>query len=385
MESKDDEADVDPYDGLSFEEYRKREIEKMKAEGWVVEGEGPPPSSAAPANPGGPPRKPAPPPPPRTSIPGMFSKVEYDTSHMWNADLTQENQEIEENQEEEIKIDFTGTKVAEKYEILEQIGSGVTSVVRRAKLKDSDKEFALKVVTSETNTLGGLGGKNTLKNLKLCQHNHIVKLIDEFQEGDNLYLVIEKLPGTAVNILRKLNKPWTEKDACHVITQILHAVSYVHSKGLIHGDLTPSNILAADDSLSAVKLGGFSKCSTQENEDDLFCEASFKAPEVIDRKKHGQPVDMWGVGCLAFFFLSGKLPFKDNNVMRLNQNIRKGSFTFDAADWEGIDEKAKDFIKGLLSVDPAARLTAAKALEHPWITGGGSDAVSKNFSKNIAQ
>jgi len=159
----------------------------------------------------------------------------------------------------------------------------------------------------------------------------------------------------------------------------------VHSKGLIHGDVTPGNILAVDATVSQVKLGGFSKCSTQENEDDLFCEASFKAPEVIDRKKHGQPVDMWAVGCLSFFFLCGKLPFKDSNVMRLNQNIRKGSFTFDAADWEGVDEKAKDYVKSLLTVDQAARLTAAKVLENAWIKSGGSDVAIKNFAKNVNQ
>jgi len=72
--------------------------------------------------------------------------------------------------------------------------------------------------------------------------------------------------------------------------------------------------------------------------------------------------------------------------MRLNQNIRKGSYTFDAADWEGIDDKAKDLVKSLLTVDPAARLTAAKALENPWIKSGGSSAVViKNFTKNLAQ
>jgi len=72
--------------------------------------------------------------------------------------------------------------------------------------------------------------------------------------------------------------------------------------------------------------------------------------------------------------------------MRLNQNIRKGAYTFDNADWEGVEEKAKELVKSLLNVDPAARLTAAKALEHAWIKGGGNaNTVIKNFSKNISQ
>jgi len=368
---------------MNFEEYKKREIEKMKAEGWVVEGEAPPPGVS---QPGGPPRKPAPPPPPRTSIPGMFSKVEYDTSHMWNQDLAPAPVEEDSPPEEEIPVDFTGAKVAEKYEIFEQIGSGVCSAVRRVKDKATGKEYALKVVTPETNTLVGPGWKSTTKNLQACQHEFVVQLVEEFHEGDNQFLVLEKLPGTAVHVLRKLNNPWTEKDACTVITQILQAVALVHSKGLIHGDVTPSNVLAANDTSTSIKIGGFCKCSSTESDEDLFCEASFKAPEVIDRKKHGTQADMWSVGCQAFLFLSGKLPFKDSNVMRLNQNIRKGTFTFDPADWEGVDDKAKDLVKSLLIVDPASRLTAAKALEHPWIKSGGNAAtIIKNFTKNLSQ
>lgn len=120
MEANLDDDKGNDMDDMSYEEYKKREIEKMKAEGWVVEGEAAPAGSN---QAGGPPKKPAPPPPPRTSIPGMFSKVEYDTSHMWNQDLAPAAPvEDDTPAEEEIPVDFTGTKVAEKYEILEQIG-----------------------------------------------------------------------------------------------------------------------------------------------------------------------------------------------------------------------------------------------------------------------
>lgn len=370
-----DDDDDEPEEELTFEEYKKREIEKMKAEGWIVEGEEGPPGA------GGPPKKAAPPPPPRTSIPGMFSKVEYDTSHMWGA--TPEAQpEEEEPQEEEIKLDFTGTKVAEKYEILEQIGSGVSSIVHKAKLKAGGSEFTLKAVTPETNSFISVPAKQTGKNLKACQHPSVVKLVEEFQEGDNLYLILEKLPGTAASVLSKSGQTWTQKQACTVLTQILQAVAHIHSKGLTHGDLSHSNILAGDASVSSVKVGGFSKCLTGETDNDLFCESGFKAPEVVDRKKHGQAVDLWSVGCLAFLFLSGKLPFKDNNNVRLNANIRKGSYTMDS-EWDAIDEKAKDFVKKLLVVDPATRPTAAQALEHPWIKSGGSDGEVKGFAKNL--
>jgi len=69
--------------------------------------------------------------------------------------------------------------------------------------------------------------------------------------------------------------------------------------------------------------------------------------------------------------------------MRLNQNIRKGSYTLEPADWEGVSEQAKELAKSLLSVDPAARLSPAKALDNAWIKSGGSDTPLKNFHKNL--
>jgi len=224
--------------------------------------------------------------------------------------------------------------------------------------------------------------KNTARNLITCAGPTVVKVGEFFEEGDDLFIVLELCAGSLVEILRKTNHPWTQKNACNTVTQILQAALTIHSHGLVHGDFTTGNILS-DKTGTIVKVSGFTKVTPEDVDNDLLCEPQFKAPEVLERKKHGKPVDIWSIGCLAYLFLSGKLPFEDSNTMRLNATIKNGKFNFPAEDWAEIDEKAKEFITNLLNKEPTARPTTEQALKHPWILSGGRDVPIKNFHANL--
>jgi len=214
-------------------------------------------------------------------------------------------------------------------------------------------------------------------------HPRIVKLIDHFQEGDHVYLVTEKLHGPVTNILRHSSAPWHEKDACRVITQVLEGLAHLHSKNISYADLTPANILSVDDKISSVKLAGFTKSFVGENNSDILCDSTFKAPEVLDRAKHGTPGDIWTLGCFTYLLLSGKRAFQDKNMLKQTTNIKNGTYELPDADWGSVSAKAKEFIASLLKVDPSKRPTASDALKHEWITGGGSDVELKHFTTNL--
>eukprot|EP01125_Pyxidicula_operculata_P000884 TRINITY_DN1077_c0_g1_i2.p1 TRINITY_DN1077_c0_g1~~TRINITY_DN1077_c0_g1_i2.p1 ORF type:complete len:666 (+),score=277.69 TRINITY_DN1077_c0_g1_i2:72-2069(+) len=374
----DDDEEVatdDPYANMSFDEYKQAKIKEMLAEGWVIPDEN--------ASQQGPPRRPPPIPPKSTSVPGMFSKIEYDTSHMWSAVDEPAETLAEEAEEDEDKLDLSGTKVAEKYEVSKELGSGSTSTVLSAKNKESGEEVVVKVVLGSNKLLPSTW-KNSPKLWQSCVENeHIVKLIESFEEESAIHLVLERLQGTATSVLKRSSLTWTQKDACRVITQILKAVDSVHQKGITHGDVTAGNILTVDDKLSSIKLGGFTKSFNGESDGDILCDLTYKAPEVLERKKHGQPADLWAVGCLSYLFLSGKLPFQDKNTLKLNLNIKKGAFDFPQSEWEKIDAKAKDFVKSLLDVDPTKRPTASDALKNEWIVSGGSEDVIPHLVDNL--
>jgi len=290
-----------------------------------------------------------------------------------------------EEDEEKIVVDLSGTKVGEMYEILEDLGSGATALVKRGKSKSTGVHVAIKCITEATNTVHHFTKwwKNTGKFLKSCSSPTVVRMEEFFEESDGLFIVLELCAGSLVSILRRTeNLKWTQKDACRTIQQILQAAATVHAQGLVHGDFTHGNILSVDNSGSAIKVSGFTKVTTEDVEDDLLCEPQFKAPEVLERKKHGKEVDLWSIGCLTYLFLSGKLPFDDTNIMRLNTSIKSGKFNF-PEDWADIDAQAKNLITSLLNKDASARPTAQQALQHPWILSGGGDVPIKNFQSNL--
>merc|ERR1712190_459765 len=92
---------------------------------------------------------------------------------------------------------------------------------------------------------------------------------------------------------------------------------------------------------------------------------AYVAPEVLNKNYTGQ-CDLWSIGVIVFILLAGYMPFNGTEDVQIAQ-IRAGRFTVKADKWANISDKAKDFSKKLLTVDPNTRLTAEQAMEHPWI------------------
>jgi len=110
---------------------------------------------------------------------------------------------------------------------------------------------------------------------------------------------------------------------------------------------------------------------------------AFHPPEILDSKPHGPEVDLWQLGIFAYALLSGKQAFKDKNIFLLNAKIRKGEFDFPDSEWKSVSQEAKDFIKGLINIDPTKRFTSKQALDHAFfkkIDGSSLPNVKKNLA-----
>ncbi|KAK0044078.1 peripheral plasma membrane protein CASK-like isoform X2 [Biomphalaria pfeifferi] len=164
---------------------------------------------------------------------------------------------------------------------------------------------------------------------------------------------------------------YSEAVSSHYMRQILEALRYCHTNNIIHRDLKPHCILLASTENSApVKLGGFG-VATQLQDGQLISSGrvgtpQYMAPEVIDRKPYGKPVDMWGCGVLLFILLGGCPPFCGTKE-RLYDIIVKGNYMMKPKQWDNISLQGKDLVHRLLEKDPEKRITVEQALEHPWI------------------
>ena len=83
--------------------------------------------------------------------------------------------------------------------------------------------------------------------------------------------------------------------------------------------------------------------------------------------KYGVKADYWSLGVLLYALLGGKFPFWDDNMSILYKKIVNGLFEFDDSLWDNISDSCKDFIGGLLEVNPDKRMDIRKMLSHRWI------------------
>jgi calcium-dependent protein kinase len=112
---------------------------------------------------------------------------------------------------------------------------------------------------------------------------------------------------------------------------------------------------------------GFSKFINSKGRMKTSCGTlAYVAPEVFDRNYTAQ-CDLWSMGVIVFVLLSGRMPFGGHEDIAVQEDIRRGRYSFKSEHWANVSQTAKDFVKGLLVVDPSKRLTSSTALDHAWL------------------
>ncbi|KAG8222204.1 hypothetical protein J437_LFUL001296 [Ladona fulva] len=182
------------------------------------------------------------------------------------------------------------------------------------------------------------------------RHPNIVQMREAFETDSELMIVMEMATGGE-----------------------LFERIYLHSHGIVHRDLKPENLLYESDNDGALlKVADFGMSEMMVNgKYSIQCGASgYCAPEVILKKDYGPPVDIWNLGVIIYIILCGLEPFWDDaGDAAVQEKVIKADYSFDTDGWDGVSDSAKDLISKLLQIDPAKRLTAKEALNHPWVCG----------------
>ena len=178
--------------------------------------------------------------------------------------------------------------------------------------------------------------------------------LDSRGAGDELYNYLLREGAIAVEKVQK------------IFTQLVGAVSYVHSKSCVHRDLKLENILL--DKNENVKLCDFG--FTREYEGHLsylrtFCGTiCYSAPEMLKGEKYaGEKVDVWSLGIILYALLVGELPFDEDDDMVTKHKILSSEPTYPAA----IPADAKTLISQMLSKRPLVRPSLAEILTNPFL------------------
>lgn len=204
-------------------------------------------------------------------------------------------------------------------------------------------------------------------------HENIIKLYDHFAESANIYLIMELCEGGKLIPFLANTRDYTESDASCLISQLLEAMSYLHTAYIVHRDIKPDNMLLASlrpvksNTLKLIDFGLSSRRGSIDRAVRLkHGTPDFMSPEALDFASDSK-TDIWSCGVTMYNLLCGYTPFRAETVKGVEALVRRGNFTFPDSEWRIITSDAKDMLRWLLAMDPRNRCTAEEALGHRWI------------------
>ncbi|KAG7338289.1 protein kinase domain containing protein [Nitzschia inconspicua] len=296
-----------------------------------------------------------------------------------------------------IEVPF-GKPIEEVYEGVHNgpvLGSGVSGLVRLVTHKKTGIEYAVKCLD-----LGLVGTKEGLQQLReeifiMCQldHPNIVRLEEVYESHSEIYLVQELCLGGELfdRLDEQPDYHYTEAECARLVKQMLSAVRYLHSKGIIHRDLKLENFLfsskAADSELKMIDFGLSKHFRFGEVHHEAVGTPYTVAPEVI-KGSYDERCDIWAIGVITFLLFSGDPPFGGcggpEPLMQVRSNILNGTFEFQPEDvWSLVSNTGKNFVRALLVTDPKKRPTAREAQKHAWLKHWASRDSSGNGQDNV--
>ncbi|XP_004001146.2 serine/threonine-protein kinase PLK4 [Felis catus] len=265
-----------------------------------------------------------------------------------------------------------GEKI-EDFKVGSLLGKGSFAGVYRAESVHTGLEVAIKMIDKKAMYKAGMVQRvqNEVKIHCQLKHPSILELYNYFEDNNYVYLVLEMCHNGEMNrYLKNRMKPFSENEARHFMHQIITGMLYLHSHGILHRDLTLSNLLLTRN--MNIKIADFGLATQlkmpHEKHYTLCGTPNYISPEIATRSAHGLESDVWSLGCMFYTLLIGRPPFDTDTVKNtLNKVV--------LADYEMptfLTREAKDLIHQLLRRNPADRLSLSSVLDHPFMSRNSS-------------
>lgn len=214
---------------------------------------------------------------------------------------------------------YVGQFLDNRYEIIEKIGSGGMAVVYKARCHRLNRLVAIKILKDELS--GDADFRRRFRSesqaVAMLSHPNIVAVYDVSRSGNIEYIVMELIEGITLKqyINRKGLLNW--KEALHFATQVAKALSHAHSRGIIHRDIKPHNIMILKD--GSVKVADFGIARLQSMQNTLTQEALGSVHYISPEQAKGGHVDtrsdIYSMGVVLYEMLTSHLPFEGDSAV----------------------------------------------------------------------
>ena len=287
-----------------------------------------------------------------------------------------------------IQKNLKNKKMLNNYNVLETLGKGSFGKVKKLIENTTKKNFAVKIIKmKKLRKKYKIKGKNLnseikkeIAILKKLKHPNIIKLKEVLysQKKDNIYFIMEFLNSGQIEKIANLKNPskTQKKDLKKKMYKIFDSIRYLHDFAKIaHFDLKEENILNCEK--NSVKIIDFG-CSVFLPENKMVknsCNGTlaYLPPEVLLKKEkmvNGEKVDIWALGILAYFLVTGNRVFFDfSNFDDFSRKIQFLKFLEKLFFPEWVCENFKKIIKSCLSIDPEKRPSAKELMKFEFFEG----------------
>ncbi|XP_055481876.1 serine/threonine-protein kinase PLK4 [Psammomys obesus] len=257
----------------------------------------------------------------------------------------------------------------EDFKVGNLLGKGSFAGVYRAESIHTGLEVAIKMIDKKAMYKAGMVQRvqNEVKIHCQLKHPSVLELYNYFEDSNYVYLVLEMCHNGEMNrYLKNRMKPFSENEARHFMNQIITGMLYLHSHGILHRDLTLSNILLTRN--MNIKIADFGLATQlkmpHEKHYTLCGTPNYISPEIATRSAHGLESDIWSLGCMFYTLLIGRPPFDTDTVKNTLNKVVLADYEMPAF----LSPEAQDLIHQLLRRNPADRLSLSSVLDHPFMS-----------------
>lgn len=275
------------------------------------------------------------------------------------------------------------------YRVIDSIGQGGMGQVFKAEHLLMGRVVAVKVLPRHKSTPEAIASfMREIRAQAQLDHENLVRALDAGHDGNVHYLVTEYVPGTDLRRLVRRHGRLDMQTSAGIIAQAARGLAHAHSRGLIHRDVKPGNILVTPDGRAKVSDLGLVDFLDAEMESDgrrgrIVGTADYLSPEQVRTPDQLTPAsDVYGLGCTLYYAVTGKVPFpggttRDKLHHHLShQPIDPHRFNHDLAD------AFVDVIADMMAKEVNERIPTADAVAErlqPWL-----DASSVRVRASVA-
>ena len=214
---------------------------------------------------------------------------------------------------------YIGKMLDNRYEILERIGTGGMAIVYKAKCHRLNRLVAIKILKSDLAQNEEFRRRFNAESQAVAQlsHPNIVSVYDVSRGGDMEYIVMELIDGITLKQYMEKRGQLNWRESLHFITQIMRGLSHAHSRGIIHRDIKPQNIMVLRD--GSVKVADFGIACLADSAQTLTQEAlgsvHYISPEQARVDRPDARSDIYSSGVVLYEMLTGRLPFEGESAV----------------------------------------------------------------------